>query len=114
VSTAKQGKSGLGMDAQREAIERFAAGGIEVETGKGSFHKASYRKSAALKRQKPRIAPGLHAPRVIQGGGCGRVPRRKAGSLSTQAFIMRRPKMASTHAGATIAKVPPQPLRACL
>lgn len=44
VSTAKQRKSGLGMDAQREAIERFAASeGIEVlswftevETGKGS------------------------------------------------------------------------------
>jgi DNA invertase Pin-like site-specific DNA recombinase len=44
VSTAKQGKSGLGLDAQREAIERFMASeGIEsvswfteVETGKGS------------------------------------------------------------------------------
>ena len=44
VSTADQGKSGNGLDAQREAIERFA--GVEgyefvqwvteVETGKGS------------------------------------------------------------------------------
>lgn len=44
VSTAQQGKSGLGIEAQREAIERFAkAEGyaiaqeyIEIETGKGA------------------------------------------------------------------------------
>ena len=44
VSTAQQGKSGLGMEAQREAIARFCQGqGLdvlaefaEVETGKGS------------------------------------------------------------------------------
>lgn len=44
VSTSRQGKSGLGLDAQREAISRFArAEGfdligerVEVETGKGS------------------------------------------------------------------------------
>jgi DNA invertase Pin-like site-specific DNA recombinase len=44
VSTAKQGRSGLGMEAQREALARFAeAEGfaairefIEVETGKGA------------------------------------------------------------------------------
>lgn len=44
VSTARQGKSGLGLDAQREAIARFAqaegfelAGEyVEIETGKGS------------------------------------------------------------------------------
>ena len=44
VSTAKQGRSGLGQEAQREAIERFAkaegyeVGRIytEVETGKGA------------------------------------------------------------------------------
>src|SRR3954447_19921209 len=44
VSTGRQGKSGLGLEAQRAAIEAFAAGeGIavaawftEVETGKGS------------------------------------------------------------------------------
>ncbi|QXQ08246.1 recombinase family protein [Sphingosinicellaceae bacterium] len=44
VSTLQQGKSGLGMEAQREAIERFAAAeGFEiveyfneVETGKGA------------------------------------------------------------------------------
>jgi DNA invertase Pin-like site-specific DNA recombinase len=44
VSTGKQGKSGLGIEAQREAITRFAAAEgleliaefLEVETGKGS------------------------------------------------------------------------------
>lgn len=44
VSTAKQGKSGLGIEAQKSAIQRFAeaegieviAEHIEVETGKGA------------------------------------------------------------------------------
>jgi DNA invertase Pin-like site-specific DNA recombinase len=44
VSTTAQGKSGLGLEAQREAIQRFAqaegltisAEHVEVETGKGS------------------------------------------------------------------------------
>lgn len=42
VSTAKQGKSGLGLDAQRHAVEEFASSGgweligefVEVESGK--------------------------------------------------------------------------------
>jgi DNA invertase Pin-like site-specific DNA recombinase len=44
VSTAKQGKSGLGIDAQRATIQRFAQAEaidligeyLEVETGKGA------------------------------------------------------------------------------
>jgi DNA invertase Pin-like site-specific DNA recombinase len=44
VSTGQQGKSGLGIEAQREAIARFAAAEglevlmefVEVETGKGN------------------------------------------------------------------------------
>lgn len=44
VSTAQQGRSGLGLDAQREAIRRFAeaegfeimAEYVEIETGKGA------------------------------------------------------------------------------
>lgn len=64
VSTAKQGKSGLGLDAQREAIERFAASeGIEVvswftevETGKGSD---------ALDR-RPELAKALSTARKLK------------------------------------------------
>src|SRR6187200_892855 len=44
VSTARQGRSGLGLEAQREAVSRFAAAErfeiarefVEVETGKGA------------------------------------------------------------------------------
>jgi DNA invertase Pin-like site-specific DNA recombinase len=44
VSTAEQGRSGLGLEAQREAVQRYLNGGgwellgefTEVETGKGS------------------------------------------------------------------------------
>src|SRR5215471_2243222 len=44
VSSAKQGRSGLGMEAQREALARFATAEgfeivrdfVEVETGKGA------------------------------------------------------------------------------
>jgi DNA invertase Pin-like site-specific DNA recombinase len=64
VSTAKQGKSGLGLDAQKEAIERFAASeGIEltaifteVETGKGSD---------ALDR-RPELAKALATARKLK------------------------------------------------
>lgn len=64
VSTAKQGKSGLGMDAQQERIARFAeAEGfeiadtfLEVETGKGSD---------ALDR-RPQLCAALNKARVMQ------------------------------------------------
>ena len=44
VSTDKQGKSGLGIEAQKQTLERFAAAegfelgrvSVEIETGKGS------------------------------------------------------------------------------
>src|SRR4051794_26374839 len=66
VSTEKQGKSGLGLDAQRGAVERFAAEHgftlvaehVEVETGKGSD--ALDRRpqlAAALKRAKAEKCP---------------------------------------------------------
>jgi len=61
VSTAQQGRSGLGIEAQRDAIQRFAAAEIielmeefvEIETGKGSD---------ALDR-RPQLAASLSAAR---------------------------------------------------
>ena len=61
VSTSQQGRSGLGIEAQREALERFAASEgfeltrvfVEVETGKGSD---------ALER-RPELAAALNKAR---------------------------------------------------
>jgi DNA invertase Pin-like site-specific DNA recombinase len=60
VSTSKQGKSGLGIEAQRDAIARFAVAEgcevvgeyVEVETGKGAD---------ALER-RPKLATALREP----------------------------------------------------
>ena len=68
VSTAQQGKSGLGLEAQREAIKRFAhaeglhiAGEfVEVETGKGAD---------ALDR-RPQLAAALAAAKLGAGAVC--------------------------------------------
>ena len=64
VSTDKQGKSGLGLEAQREAIARFAtaealrvaAEFIEVETGKG----------ADALDKRPQLAAALRKARQIK------------------------------------------------
>jgi len=61
VSTSQQGKSGLGIDAQREALARFASAEgleiigefVEIETGKGSD---------ALER-RPQLVSALHVAR---------------------------------------------------
>jgi DNA invertase Pin-like site-specific DNA recombinase len=61
VSTSQQGRSGFGIDAQREALQRFAAAEafelgrvfVEVETGKGSD---------ALDR-RPQLAAALNEAR---------------------------------------------------
>jgi DNA invertase Pin-like site-specific DNA recombinase len=66
VSTAGQGKSGLGLEAQGEAIARFAAqegfhivhSFAEIETGKGGD---------ALDR-RPKLAAALKAARRIDKG----------------------------------------------
>ncbi|MDI3384006.1 recombinase family protein [Xenophilus aerolatus] len=68
VSTSQQGKSSLGLDAQREAIKRFAdAEGLhvvgffeEVETGKGAD---------ALDR-RPQLAAVLAAAKLAGGAVC--------------------------------------------
>lgn len=64
VSTNQQGRSGLGIEAQREALARFAGGEgfeivaefIEVETGKGSD---------ALER-RPQLAAALAKARALR------------------------------------------------
>src|SRR5450631_2992448 len=63
VSTVGQGKSGLGLEAQREAIERFAkAEGFrivetftEVETAKGD-----------VLTRRPKLAAALNAARKLK------------------------------------------------
>src|ERR1700722_17860365 len=65
VSTAAQGKSGLGLEAQREAVQHFAATEgrvivgeyVEVETGKGAD---------ALDR-RPQLAAALAAAKLVGG-----------------------------------------------
>src|SRR3954452_22346167 len=65
VSTSRQGRSGLGIEAQRENIARFAAAEgyevigeyVEVETGKGAD---------ALER-RPQLAAALNAARRRKG-----------------------------------------------
>jgi len=65
VSTAGQGRSGLGLEAQREAIARFAkdqgysiaAEYVEVETGKGAD---------ALER-RPKLATAIKQARKVKG-----------------------------------------------
>jgi DNA invertase Pin-like site-specific DNA recombinase len=65
VSTSRQGRSGLGLEAQRENIARFAAAEgyevisefLEVETGKGAD---------ALER-RPQLTAALNAARKLKG-----------------------------------------------
>lgn len=65
VSTVRQGRSGLGLEAQREAIARFcraqdyttAAEYIEIESGKGAD---------ALER-RPKLNAAINAARKIKG-----------------------------------------------
>src|SRR5271165_2880479 len=64
VSTSQQGRSGLGIEAQRETLSRFAhdegfeivAAFVEVETGKGSD---------ALDR-RPQLAASLAKARALR------------------------------------------------
>jgi DNA invertase Pin-like site-specific DNA recombinase len=66
VSTAKQGRNGLGIEAQRQAVQAFAAAHgfalraelVEVETGKGAD---------ALDR-RPQLAAALQAARKLGKG----------------------------------------------
>jgi DNA invertase Pin-like site-specific DNA recombinase len=63
VSTAGQGKSGLGLDAQREAIARFAAQeGIQIAE---TFTEVETAKGDTLGR-RPKLAAALKAARKIK------------------------------------------------
>ena len=72
VSTAQQGKSGLVIEAQKQALERFATTEgfdlikvyVEVETGKAPRARARARRR--LRRQTSRT----HADRLPQAGLC--------------------------------------------
>ena len=74
VSTSRQGRSGLGIEAQRENIARFAASEgyevigeyVEVETGKGAD---------ALER-RPQLSCGTQCRPQAQGGRSGRKARQ--------------------------------------
>jgi DNA invertase Pin-like site-specific DNA recombinase len=63
VSTDRQGKSGLGLDAQRKAVEDYLNGGrwtlidhfTEVESGKRNDRPELERALAACKRQKAKL-----------------------------------------------------------
>jgi DNA invertase Pin-like site-specific DNA recombinase len=63
VSTDKQGKSGLGLEAQREAVTNYLNGGswtlvaefTEVESGKHANREEHKKAIAACKRQKAKL-----------------------------------------------------------
>jgi DNA invertase Pin-like site-specific DNA recombinase len=63
VSTDKQGKSGLGLEAQREAVTNYLNGGpwtlveefIEIESGKRNNRPELEKALAACKRQKAKL-----------------------------------------------------------
>jgi hypothetical protein len=72
VSTAQQGRSGLGIEAQRQAVEAFAAANghvlaaelVKVETGPGAGADAAGRADA--RRRQP-LAGGAGAARARSG-----------------------------------------------
>jgi DNA invertase Pin-like site-specific DNA recombinase len=65
VSTQRQGQSGLGIEAQREAIARFAAGeGIEIA---GEFVEIETGKGADALDRRPKLAAALAQARATHG-----------------------------------------------
>ena len=57
VSTAKQGRSGLGVEAQREALVRFAK--VEGFAVAGEFVEVETSKGADVLEHRPKLAAAL-------------------------------------------------------
>jgi DNA invertase Pin-like site-specific DNA recombinase len=96
VSTDKQGKSGLGLEAQREAVRTYLDGGrwslvqefVEVESGKHNDRPGLTAALAACKKHKAKlIIAKLAVPVRPQPIACGRV--------SAIAFNNSRPRLFS-------------------
>ena len=64
VSTDKQGKSGLGLEAQREAIARFAA--VEALEVAGEFIEVETGKGADALDKRPKLAAALRKAKQIK------------------------------------------------
>jgi len=81
VSTEKQGCSGLGLEAQRQAVTDFLNGGcwqlvqeyVEVESGK--------------RADRPKLAEALHHAKVT-GNPNGAAPLRRAGNGNAAAITV--------------------------
>ena len=87
VSTDKQGKSGLGLEAQREAIARFAAAeSLEVA---GEFIEVETRKGADALDKRPQLAAALR--RAKQRGVVLGNPN--VGKMITEAAAARDAKL---------------------
>jgi len=73
VSTGKQAKTGLGIEAQRQAVARFASAEgfeiidehVEIETGKGSDALDRRPELAAALAQARKISPKSPAPIIV-------------------------------------------------
>src|SRR5262249_37309015 len=84
VSTDRQGKSGLGLEAQREAVMNYLDGGrwtligefTEVESGKRNDRPGLVKALAAWKRQEAPVSP--RDPCVL-GSGRGRCGQSRVG-----------------------------------
>jgi DNA invertase Pin-like site-specific DNA recombinase len=68
VSTQKQGRSGLGLEAQRSAIQAFAlAEGLEIV---GEFTEVETGKGADALARRPQLAAALKAAKKVKAAVC--------------------------------------------
>src|SRR5437763_1646474 len=74
VSTDKQGRSGLGLEAQREAVKRYVHGGdwkiaaeyVETETGNGEAVEATKAKAQRRAGNSRAMVADVRAPGVVR------------------------------------------------